>query len=76
MRIVPSTICGERTVFLPTPAAMALPVRAANSAMQAITRAGEGRNERVLLVIGGSFRWVVDPMDQASDRSPAPDYGP
>src|SRR5262249_43090268 len=56
VRIVPSTIWGERTVFLPTPAAMALPVRAANRATQAITRAGEGRNERVLwvlLVIGG-----------------------
>src|SRR5258708_7575397 len=60
VRTVPSTIWAERTLSLATPAAMALPVRARSSAKQLITRAGEGRNERVLLVIGGSFRclWI------------------
>ena len=52
MRTAPSTICGERTLFLATPAAIALPVRAITSATQATIRAGEGRYERVLLVIG------------------------
>ena len=41
---------------------------ALNSATQLITMAGEGRYDRVLLVIGGSFRRVVDPMDHSFGR--------
>jgi hypothetical protein len=56
VRMLPSTICAERTLFLAIPTAKALPVRARNSAKQLIKSAGEGRNERVLRVIGVSFR--------------------
>jgi hypothetical protein len=71
VRTLPSTICAERTLFLAIPTAKALPVRARNSAKQLITRAGEGRNELVLLVlrvIGDSFRLFVNP-DGSSFRS-------
>src|ERR1700709_1475621 len=47
---------------------MALPVGVRSSATQEMIRAGEGRNERVLLVIGESFRWFVNPMGTASVR--------